>query len=438
MQRSLFEDITAMTKLAILGGKPVIQAEFSPYQSMSQPEIDAAVRVMRSGCLSGFYGSWCDEFWGGPEVQAFEQAWSGRFEIKHAVSVNSATSGLYAAMGAIGINPGDEVIVPPYTMSATVMAPLIYGGVPVFVDIEPETFCLDPESVRNAITPNTKAILAVNLFGHPAKLTELKNIASEYGLYLIEDNAQGPLAEENGQLAGTVGHIGVFSLNFHKHIHTGEGGMCVTNDDDLALRMKMIRNHGENVVEDLGFENIANMVGFNFRLTEFQAAIGMEQLKQINEHVSRREELALALAEGIVDLYGLTPPVVRPGCRHVFYQWALRFDEDIVGVSRKLFSKALTAEGFPHFTGYVKPLYLLPVFQKKIAIGSQGFPFDRSSRVSYEKGLCPVCERMFEKELICFEPCAYDVDSEHRKLLVEAIRKVYAHRGELAGLNKDD
>ena len=154
--------------LAILGGEPVLANALPRRRSIGRPELDAVRRVVESGCLSGFYGSWGPEFDGGPAVKTFEAAWRERFGAAHAVSVNSATSGLVAAMGAIGIGPGDEVIVPPLTMSATVVAPLVYGGVPVFVDVDPETFCLDPALVRRAITERTKAILVVNLFGHPA------------------------------------------------------------------------------------------------------------------------------------------------------------------------------------------------------------------------------------------------------------------------------
>jgi dTDP-4-amino-4,6-dideoxygalactose transaminase len=316
-------------------------------------------------------------------------------------------------------------------MSATVMAPVIYGAIPVFADIEEETFGLDPEAVRKAITPKTKAIIAVNLFGHPARVDELLKIAEENKLILLEDNAQSPLAEDNGRFAGTIGHIGVFSLNFHKHIHTGEGGMCVTNDDNLALRLKLIRNHGENVVEQYKIEDLTNLVGFNFRLTEIQAAIGMEQLKSIDRHVGKREALARALTAGIKGLKGLTAPKVRPGCRHVYYVWAVRLNEKVLGISRKTYCNALNAEGFPAFEGYVKPLYLLPVFQKKTAFGKNGFPFSMSADVNYDKGICPVCERMYEKEFIGFEPCSYYIDEMQTELLIEAIKKVHTHLDEL-------
>jgi len=386
--------------------------------------------VMRSGCLSAFYGSWGDEFLGGPQVKAFEAAWAARFRVPHAVSMNSATSGLMAAMGAIGIGPGDEVIVPPYTMSATAMAPLIYGGIPVFADIDPETFCLDIGEVERAITPRTKAIIAVNLFGHPAPLARLRALADSHGLKLVEDNAQSPLAEENGRLAGTVGHIGVFSLNYHKHVHTGEGGMCVTADADLALRLQLLRNHGENIVEPVGMKDISNMVGFNFRMTELSAAVGLAQLAKIDAHVSTREAVATTLTAGLRGLEGVTVPAVRTGCRHVHYLWCPRLDEAILGISRERFSAALAAEGFPHFNGYVRPLYMLPVFQKRIAIGSAGHPFNLW-KGKYEAGACPVAERMHYRELLCFETCMHQIDHAAAGALAEAFRKVHRHRKDL-------
>jgi dTDP-4-amino-4,6-dideoxygalactose transaminase len=420
-----------MDKPAILGGCPALSEALPPYPSIGEAELAAVSRVVQSGCLSGFYGSWGDQFYGGPVVKEFEQAWAKRFGVPHVISVNSATSGLFAAMGAIGVGPGDEVIVPPTTMSATAMAPLVYGAIPVFSDIEDQTFCLDPAAVERAITPRTKAILVVNLFGHPAPLARLRKLADERGLFLIEDNAQGPLAAEDGHYAGTIGHIGVFSLNYHKHIHTGEGGMCATRDERLAQRLAMIRNHAENMVEPAQVTDLANLVGFNYRLTEMSAAVGLVQLRNVEEHVARREKLALTLTQALDGLEGLTVPKPRAGCRHVYYVWALRVDESALGMSRARFSEALDAEGFPHGCGYVRPLYLLPIFQKRIGYGSTGFPFNMTS-VVYKKGQCPVAERLHEKEFVTFEPCAYDVSHEHSERLINAIRKVHTHRREIA------
>jgi len=423
--------MVATERLALLGGAPEIARPLQPYPSIGAAEAAAVKKVVESGCLSAFYGSPGDQYLGGPNILQFEAAWSARFKARHTVSVNSATSGLFAAMGAIGIGPGDEVIVPPYTMSATVMAPLVYGGIPVFADIDPDTFCLDPAQVRRAISPRTRAILAVNLFGHPAPLAELRALADERSLMLIEDNAQGPLATENGRYAGTIGHIGVFSLNYHKHIHTGEGGMCVTDDDQLANRLRMIRNHGENVVEEWQVNDLTNMIGFNYRMTELSAAVGLVQLADADVHVRRREALAQTLSRELADLEGLTVPTVRPGCRHVYYTWSARMDDAKVGVSRALFSKALLAEGVPNMAGYVRPLYLLPTFQRRIAIGKQGFPFNLSE-VTYPRGLCPVAERMYARELIGFETCAYEPTDENVALIVGAFRKVHAQRAALA------
>jgi perosamine synthetase len=422
-----------MAQLAINGGEPVIKQPLPAYNSIGKEEMAAVNQVMNSGRLSQFVGAWGEDFNGGPFIQEFEQAWTQQFKVPHAITVNSATSGLFAAMGAIGISPGDEVIVPPYTMSATVMAPLIYGGIPVFADIEDQTFCLDVEQVKAKINPRTKAIIAVNLFGHPAKLSELKSIADKHGIWLIEDNAQSPLATENGQYAGTIGHIGVFSLNYHKHIHTGEGGVIVTRDDKLALRLRMIRNHGENAIEASNVTDLTNLVGFNYRKTELGAAIGKAQLSQIDHHVGKREALAKLLSEGIAGLPGLIPPAVRDNCRHVYYLLAIRYDEKLLGISRLIFSKALAAEGFPNVVGYVKPLYLLPLFQKRIAIGSNGFPFSLSS-ATYNKGLCPVVERLHEKELFWFHNCNFEVGQIQAELLIEAIRKVHTHRHELSNI----
>jgi perosamine synthetase len=425
-----------MSTLALLGGTPVFDAPLPRDRSMGPEERRAVLEVMDSDCLSGFYGSAGAEFLGGPRVKAFEEAWRQHYGSRHAVSVNSATSGLFAAMGAIGISAGDEVIMPCWTMSATAMAPLVYGGIPAFVDVEDETFCLDLNAVQAAITPRTRAILAVNLFGHPARLTELRALADKNGLYLVEDNAQAPLSREQGRFTGTIGHIGVFSLNYHKHIHTGEGGVCVTDEDRLAERLQLIRNHGENLMWDRPQGDLVNMIGFNYRMTELSAAIGIEQLKRIDARVETREHLAVALSEGTRDLPGWTVPSVRQGCRHNYYVWLVRYDAKRVGISRATFSKALAAEGFEHAVGYVRPLYDLPIFQQRRAFGSDGYPFSLSNR-TYPTGLCPVAERLHRVEAMVFEPCVYDATTPAlAERLVQAIRKVYDQRQELKEIDR--
>lgn len=394
------------------------------YQSIGKAEVTAVAKVVRSGCISGFFGSPGEHYNGGPQIKEFERAWAKRFKVPHVVSVNSATSGLMAALGAVGISPGDEVILPPLTMSATAMAPLIYGGIPIFADVEADTACLSVQAVKAALTPRTKAIIAVNLFGYPARLKELRRLADEAGIFLIEDNAQAPLAEDDGHLAGTIGHIGVFSLNYHKHIHTGEGGMCVTKNKDLALRLQLIRNHGENAVANYKVKDLTNLVGFNWRLTELQAAIGLVQLKAINKKVAQRQKAAERLTKKLAGVPGLIVPKPRDRCRTVYYVWAARLDIANLTVGREKISAALTAAGVPHILGYVAPLYTLPLFQKRQAIGRNNWPFSLS-RVHYTAGMCPIAERLTYEELLGIEMCRYVFDNKTIDQVAAAIKKVF-------------
>jgi perosamine synthetase len=422
------------SQLALLGGTPVLDAPLAPFRRLGAEEKALVNEVFDTGLLSGFLGTWSDEFRGGPYVRRLEADWTRTFGCKHAVTVNSNTSGLIAAMGAIGLSPGDEVIVPPFSMSATVMAPLFYGGIPVFVDIEPNTFSLDPEKVEAAISPRTKAILVVNLFGHPAYLAALRRLADERGIYLIEDNAQGPLAMESGRFAGTIGHIGVFSLNVHKHIQTGEGGICVTDDDQLALRMQLIRNHGENSVEPAGIGDLTNMIGLNIRMTEITAAIAIAQLEKGPRIVEERIAIADRLSRHVGTLPGITAPAIRRDCRHVYYIWSSTLDPNSLGVSRSTIIAALSAEGVPVFPGYVEPLYKLPAFQKRMAIGREGFPFTLSNR-SYPDGLCPVAEKLYKESLMAYEICSYDPTPDQMTKICDAFTKVFENLGALRSID---
>ena len=364
-----------MSKLAIRGGEPLRKDPFPTYHSIGEEEKGAVLGVLDSQVLSDYLGTWSDKFYGGERVRALEADWAEYFGVKHAISVNSATSGLYAAAGAAGVGPGDEVIVAPYTMIASATAALVYGAIPVFADIDPDIFCISPESIRERLTPYTKAIIVVDLFGHPADMDEIMQIAAENDLHVIEDAAQAPGALYHGRKAGTLADMGVFSLNYHKTIHTGEGGIVVTDDDELAERVRLIRNHAEVVVGNKGTTNLVNMVGFNYRMTEIEAAIGREQLKKLEGLLVPRIEAADFLTERLQSFPGIKTPVVKPGIRHGYYLYSIKYDQTKTGVSRETFVEALNAEGIPMVPGYVKPIYLEPIYQKRIAFGNDGYPF---------------------------------------------------------------
>jgi perosamine synthetase len=423
-----------MSKLALLGGNPVRKKPFPTYFSIGEEEKKAVLKVLDSKVLSKFLGEWSPDFYGGLKVQQLERNWEQYFNVKHAISVNSATSALYAAVGAAGVSPGDEVIVSPYTMSASATAALVYGAIPVFADIDPEIFCISPESIRERISPSTKAIIVVDIFGHPADMKEIMEIAHEHDLVVIEDAAQAPGATYHGKFAGTLAHMGVFSLNYHKTIQCGEGGIVVTDDEVLAEHLQLIRNHAEVVVKDKGVKNLVNMIGFNYRMTEIEAAIAIEQLKKLEKLLIPRIHAAEYLTKHLSEFPGIVPPHVRSGVRHGYYVYPLIYIEDEVGISREKFVAALNAEGIPMIAGYQEPLYLEPCYQQQIAFGKNGYPFTYpgyKGKVNYKLGICPVTESMFYRKLMYSNICHANVTNRDLDDIIHAFEKIMGNIQEL-------
>ena len=407
--------------LAINGGTPIRTAPNLRPNTITPEDRRAVNEVLLSGVLSDFMGVWGDKFNGGERVQRLERRFEQYFGIEHAVSMNSATTGLVAACGAIGINPGDEVIVPPTTMIATASAPIHYGGVPVFADIDPLTFCITEESIEKVRTEHTKAIIAVDLFGHPAEIIQ--------SLPLIEDAAQALGASYHGKPAGTLGDVGVFSLNYHKHIHCGEGGVVVTDDDIIADRLRMIRNHGEVCAADAGVTDLTNLVGYNFRLGEMEAALAYEQLTRLPGIVHARQQNAAYLTRQLAGIPGITLPTVAEGCTHAWYLYAMKYNAQVFGVHRDVFVQAVQAEGVPLVSGYVKPIYLEPMYQQRIAIGREGWPFSLRPERRYQRGDCPVAERMYFDELMYTS--AVQLEQRAQADFVNVIYKVVENIDEL-------
>lgn len=421
--------------LALLGGRPTVTRPLPEVHNVGKEEIAAVTRVITHGPLSGFLGAAGPRFLGGKEVQAFEAEFCKKFKVKHAVSCNSATSGLHMAIAALGIGPGDEVIVPPYSMSASATAILMNGATPIFADVDEKTGIIDPVSVEKNVTPFTKAVMVVNLFGQPADFDQLLKIAKRHKLKIIEDNAQAPGARWRGKYAGTIGDIGVFSLNVHKTMQIGEGGVLVTDNAKYALRAQLVRNHGEVVVDGMPDTDIGPVIGNNYRMSEVAAAMARVQLRRLDGLTKKRLLLVKRLESGLKKIPGISSHHVDARATCVYYRYIMRIDERMLGLSRDRLADAMTAEGFPLSKGYVKPIYLLPMFQKRKAFNNTAFPFEHSyyqGKPDYRKGICPVVERLWSQELTLTDVCQHPHTAQHVDLFLVALTKVLSHKHELA------
>ena len=419
--------------LAIHGGAPVRTKLFPAHKTIGQEEVVAVTEVLESGVLSKFLGAWHPDFTGGPQVRAAEEEWAAHFGAKHAISVNSNTSGLITAVAAIGILPGDEVIVTPFSMSISAVAPMFYGGVPVFADVEHDYFCLDAASVEAKITDRTRAIIIVDLFGQPYDVPGINALAKKHGLKIIEDCAQAPGARFNNRSAGLLGDVGIFSLNYHKHIHSGEGGFIVTDDDEIAERCRLVRNHAESVVGPKGTEDLTNMVGYNFRMTEIEAAISRTQLRKLDGLLGRRLDNVAYIERRLAGLPALRFAPVRPGATHVYYQHAAFWNTELAGIDRNTFVTAVKAE-LPNFelretegvklgAGYVKPIYQQPIF------AAPHYPSHfTNNRADYSALRLPVVEHLHLEELITHEFMVPSMTHADLDDVVNAFEKVWEKR----------
>lgn len=402
---------------------------FKPYNTISEKELFAVKRVIKSGILSGYQGANNYEFMGGKEVKKFESSCEKFFKVKYAIAVNSWTSGLICAFGAIDLKPGDEVITTPWTMSACTSSIIHWGGIPIFADIDKDTYCIDPLKINNLITKRTKAVLSVDIFGQSANIEKINKIAKKNNIFHISDSAQAPGSIRKGYYAGTKSHIGGISLNKHKHIQTGEGGIIFTNNEKLAQKMRLIRNHAESVV-DFKSKNIVNLVGYNFRLGELESAIGLEQLKKLKKLKSHRTKIGNFLNKKLSKLNGLQTPVVEKGNNHIYYLYPLQLDLNKIKVSREKIIKNLEIAGVPKLLVGYQNLHLLPMFQKKIAYGSKSFPWSYSDiNYDYAKGICPVAENLHDKSFFGILFCNYEIQIDELNLIVKAFNNVWNKLG---------
>jgi len=413
-------------RLAIHGGQPHIVEKFARFKTIGPEERVAALEVIDSGELSGFIGAPGPSFLGGKHVKQFEELAADYFKSNYCVSFNSWTSGLIAAVGAIpDLEPGDEIITSPWTMSATAMAILHWQAIPVFVDISPDDYCIDVSKIREKISPRTRAILTVDIFGYPSNYTALRSICDEFNLLLIGDSAQAPNAKHGEDFVSKLADIGGYSLNYHKHLQTGEGGFALTDSLELADRMRLIRNHAESVVSSKPEATLTNMIGYNFRLGEIEAAMAYPQLRRLESTVESRVSIAKSIISQLESLQGLMFPSKEYQASSVFYMIPIQLDEGLPWDRREIV-RALQAEGVPALIEGYANIQKLPIFEHKIAYGSHLNPWSLGSgENSTSAHNCPVADRLFSNTFLGIHNCTFEFNSDEIKKFVGAFFKVW-------------
>ena len=439
---------------ALLGGTPVRSQPFVVGPMIDGEEERLVLEAIRKNNFSRYIGSLAatDRHWltatsheareitadwhflGGENVRLFAAEFAEKFDVDFAIPINSATSGLSVALAAAGIGQGDEVIVPALSFTATGSAILLFNSVPVFVDVDPVSYCLDPACVEAAITPRTKAILVVHLLGNAADMDAIMAIAERHNLKVIEDCAQAPGTRHRGRMVGTIGDAGVFSFQQSKNIMTGEGGMIITRHADLARRARLILNHGETVMEpDDSDADLVNIVGLNMRMPELCAAVGRAQLAKLDTVNDLRNRNHAALVDGLAGLPGLSAPVFAPEVEPMVHLSGFLYDEAAGGISREVLVAALRAEGIPVGTGYVRLMPENPTFQRKIAVGTGGCPWSCSgSVVSYDVAQYPVAKALIGQKFVWLYHIAYPNTLSDIGDVVAAMKKVFNARQDLA------
>lgn len=369
-----------MVKLALKGGEPVRTKPFPKWPVFDERELEALKKVLESG-VWGIRGKFQKEF---------EEKFASYQHAKYGVSVINGSAALEVSLRALGVGCGDEVIIPAYTFMATAISVLYVNAVPIFADIDPESYTIDPESVESLISDKTRVILPVHISGRPADMDALLSIAEKYDLYILEDACQAWGSEWKGRRVGAIGNIGAFSFQSSKNITSGEGGMIVTNDEDLYLKAWSLHNCGRS---PKGPWYRHDLPGGNYRMTEFQAAILLVQLERLDEQTERRMTNARYLDEKLSKIDGIKP-LKRDErvTRNSYHLYIFRYDpEAFGGISKAKFAEAMQAEGIPVSVGYSRPLYkeLYLNYFKKCPLSC---PYYGKS-VDYSKVKLPVTEK---------------------------------------------
>ncbi len=415
-------------KLALDGGTPVRDPKQNPWPTIAdasgrdfgEEEMKLLQQVIQSGSLGYQYGSM---------VKQFEKEFAERHGSKHACAVSSGTAALHTAMGALQLEPGDEVITTPVTDMGSIIAIVQCNCIPVFADVDPETLLIDPATIEDRITDRTRALMIVHLLGQSCNMDEIMPIVEEHELYLIEDCAQSHDAKWDGRDVGTFGHFGCFSLQQSKQITTGDGGICVTDDD--ALGDEAYRFH-DKYYDRSGEGRPVERIGMNYRMSELVGAVALAQVRKLDQIIGRRRETAEALMEGIAEIPGINPAKVHPKATHTWWRVIITIDEDELGTDADTFSRAISAEGLPFGRGAARgePICMLPAFQNYAAYGTSDFPWEPpyGRKVEYRLEDYPGTNRGMSHTWTCSWNEGYTLDDVEQ--ILHGLRKVSAwYRG---------
>jgi dTDP-4-amino-4,6-dideoxygalactose transaminase len=394
-------DWSYLSKLAILGGEKTVQLPTYEWpidflKRYGQREADAVTAVIRSGVVWGTFA---------PQISAFEKEFAEYIRVKYSIFMNSGTAALHCAMAAAGVQPGDEVITSPHTFIGSASAILQQGAIPVFADIDPSTYTMDPSKVEAKVSSATKVIEPVHIYGLPADMDAIQKIADAHSLVVVEDACQAHGAEYKGKKVGSIGAMGAFSFNGTKNMQTGEGGMFVTNSDEYAGTSERVRIFGESLRPGVPRPYMAGGMGWNYKSNEITAAFGRVQLSRLDETNRARIEMCEFLTDRLRKLPGLVPPFIPDYARSVYHYYKIRVDPTKLGsrLSAREFRDrivvALQAEGVRAAIWCARPIYMQPLFRAREGWG-KGFPWKSpyaTREIVYPPGLCPVAERISDE-----------------------------------------
>ena len=424
------------SKLAINGGsRSVPVGKKKKWPEITEADRAAILTVLERGILSGVHG---------PEATALEQEWANFTGSRYVLNFNSGTAALHAALFAAGVGPGDEVITSAFSFSGSFHPILQQNAIPVFVDIDPRTYNMDVRQLQDKISDKTKVLMPVHIHGLPADMQEILALASRYNLTVIEDACQAHGATYRGKMAGTIGHIGCFSLNVTKNLSGGEGGFLNTDDEEFVERAKMLRTFGEKVGDESTTIRpyYSHTIGWNYRTQELPAAFARSQLKRLPQFNANAQRNGRFLTEQLRKIVGVLPPFIPSDRTSVYHKYRVRFDLEALGLDipatafRDRLLEALLAEGVAATIWHVKPMTSFPIFSRLDEGYGKGCPWScpfYGKPIRYNPEDYPEAIRLLDTSLLINDE-SYPIYSQSLELMqyyAEALRKVFENLDEL-------